>query len=283
MHFYILLLSLLVCGVVCGSNATAAGPMVSQTGNKHNLSSVSWSRTTGMLESNTNPQRADSNSIPGKQICIFCHTPHNAQAQGPLWNRRDTSQTFARYTSATLKIKDIAQSQYAGSQPNGSSRLCLSCHDGASALGDVVWGGPITMIGGDLISGQSSFHPSTNKMKTGHHPVSFVYATGFDPKTQTGTNILSAYPDYKLPVASVPQMHTVVKLQDTLRDGRGWMQCTTCHDPHQNKGNDVETYPSTTRKIVPFWVYSTNGTASNAHNAVCAACHGSITSPAPWP
>lgn len=255
------------------SGVSARGPMVSALGNKHNLSA----QNTGVLyhavdNAATNPG--------GQQICIFCHTPHNSQPQGPLWNRRDTTQVFARYTSSTLQIKNIAASQYAaagvaGGQPNGSSRLCLSCHDGVTGFGDVVRSGQlgqIQMEGGDNIpiDNVASFHPSTNKMKVGHHPVSFVYATSFDYKTQTGTMIgLSG--SFTLPTSL--SMGGKVKLQDSKRDGRGWMQCTTCHDPHQNMGNDETKYPpGYTRKITPFWVYS-GTTAVTSHDTVCTSCH----------
>ncbi|MDU0460676.1 MAG: hypothetical protein RW306_18250, partial [Geobacteraceae bacterium] len=77
----------------------AKGPMVSAMGNKHNLSAQNTAVTYRAVDDVvTNPG--------GQQICIFCHTPHNSNPQGPLWNRRDTSQVFARYTSNTLQIKN---------------------------------------------------------------------------------------------------------------------------------------------------------------------------------
>jgi hypothetical protein len=273
--------------IILALEADAKGPMVSAIGNKHNLSAQNTAVTYRAVDD-------PINNPGGQQVCIFCHTPHNSQPQGPLWNRRDTSQVFARYTSNTLKIKNLAASQYypAGSsagQPNGSSRLCLSCHDGVTGLGDVIRSGQlgqIQMLGGNNIpqSDVASFHPSTNKMKVGHHPVSFVYATSFDYKTQNGTMIGLDGTSFTIPkLSSQPQMADKVKLQDTKRDGRGWMQCTTCHDAHQNMGDDVTKYPSTTRKVVPFWVYS-GATATAGHDAVCNSCHKvSVTTPAPWP
>lgn len=278
----------------------AAGPKVSQIGNKHNLSAKGWNA--GTLTDNTNLYRAVNDPINnpgGQQICIFCHTPHNSMPQGPLWNRKDTTQTFARYTSTTMKMKDLPDSQYYktgedGGQPNGSSRLCLSCHDGVTGLGDVIrsgQNGPIQMLGGNNIpqADVASFHPSNNKMKNGHHPVSFVYATNFDYKLQTGTMIGLDTNKFVLPKNNLdPSLVNAVgkvKLLDSKRDRRGWMQCTTCHDAHQNMGNDGATYPATTRKITPFWVYSsTNGTsAANSHDDVCNSCHKlSVTTPAPW-
>lgn len=255
------------------SDLSARGPMVSALGNKHNLSAQNTGVTYHAQDLPENPG--------GKQICIFCHTPHNSQPQGPLWNRKDTSvANFARYSSSTLKIGTIAASQYsisgdAGGQPNGSSRLCLSCHDGVTGLGEVIRSGQLgtILMNTDKITGPASFAPATNKMKVGHHPVSFVYATSFDYKTQNGTMIGLNGASFTIPKQSTqPQMADKVKLQDSKRDARGWMQCTTCHDPHQNMGNDMDSWPGFTRKMTPFWVYSGASTASG-HDAVCNSCH----------
>lgn len=267
----------------------AGGPKVSAMGNKHNLSAQNISVTHHAVDD-------PINNPGGQQICIFCHTPHSSSSQGPLWNRKDTTQVFARYTSNTLQIRSLAVAGYDSAwQPNGSSRLCLSCHDGVTPLGGVInsgQNGDIQMLGGNSISQAdvASFHPSTNKMKNGHHPVSFVYATAFDYKTQSGTiiGLQPTFGPFRLPNAV--SMEGKVKLQDSKRDKRGWMQCTTCHDAHQNMGNDVSTYPATTRKITPFWVYSA-ATAVTAHDTVCTSCHTSLGVPYnvgvgganPWP
>src|ERR1035437_7080834 len=60
-------------------------------------------------------------------ICSPCHTPHSSNPIAPLWNRRDSGTYYQVYTSPTLTA--------VVPQPTGSSRLCLSCHDGTIALG----------------------------------------------------------------------------------------------------------------------------------------------------
>ena len=62
-------------------------------------------------------------------VCIFCHTPHNARPTRSLWNRELPGITYRLYESSTLKAQVT--------QPTGSSRLCLSCHDGILALSEV--------------------------------------------------------------------------------------------------------------------------------------------------
>lgn len=262
---------------------------VTVSGNKHNLSAANTGVTYRAKDDPANPR--------GQQICIFCHTPHSANVSGqaPLWNRNFSSEIFQRYTSNTLKIRGIAAAQYgAGAQPNGSSRLCLSCHDGVSRLGAVYKGSEIEMVNANpFIEGLSSFKPSTNKMKSGHHPVSFVYLTGFNYGSQTGTVLteLQATTNYRfMPQSSAGR----VKLIDSTRNGNGWMQCTTCHDPHQNQSDESACYNSGvpvscdatyTRKVAPFWAYhGVNTTATQDTGSVCKVCHalGTPGGYSPW-
>jgi predicted CXXCH cytochrome family protein len=214
--------------------SNAAGPMLSDINgpikNKHNLSS----RNTGVTyRAMDNP--ADPRST---QICIFCHTPHNAVAQTALWNRKDPTRFFGHYSSATLVIDNPnvrSASQFG--EPNGSSRLCLSCHDGQTALG-AVWNGAVIQfpVGSDVIS-------YTNL--SSHHPVSFVYNNAV-----LGAILIKKPTEgYQLPPVS-----SAVKLDKFQR-----MQCTSCHDPHQ----DQSVTPSA---LTPFWVGSD-------HDAVCKECH----------
>lgn len=265
-------------------DAVAEGPKISSnsttgSGNKHNLSGLN-ANTNVTYKATNDP----TNNPRGQQICIFCHTPHNANVvgQAPLWNRKFSSESFQRYSTSTLQIRKITEAQYGlGAQPNGSTKLCLSCHDGVSSLGAVYSGAAITMMSGkDVITGVASFNPNnTSKMKTGHHPVSFVYNEAVRAAVQAGrtpTNV------FTLPI-----------LAEVKLDKQSRMQCTTCHDAHQNKSNDTDCYggpcgSTYTRKIAPFWVYDggTNS-ASTDQTAVCNTCHPmTLLDPAftpPWP
>jgi cytochrome c553 len=256
------------------SQACAAGLKISEPGNKHNLSNTITNSTVTYKASgdaSTNPR--------GTQICIFCHTPHSANVvgQAPLWNRYFSSDTFQRYSSSTLQIRKISNAQYGGNVvPSGSTKLCLSCHDGVSKLGAVYNGPEIAMVGGSItnpgvidIDSRASFNSSKNKLKSGHHPVSFVYTQAIADtinSTKPGVAALT----YKMPV------EPNVKL-----DKQGRMQCTTCHDAHQNQSSfDNQCYPSggacttpNTIKIAPFWVYGGAGDAATDQQTVCTTCH----------
>ena len=64
-----------------------------------------------------------------REICVFCHAPHGASGESPLWNRFSSGVVYETYKSSTAKAKV--------GQPTGSSKQCLSCHDGTIALGMV--------------------------------------------------------------------------------------------------------------------------------------------------
>ena len=72
-------------------------------------------------------------AVSETQVCVFCHTPHGAQniPAAPLWNRNLSGATYTPYTSSSINATDIA------AEPGGSSKLCLSCHDGTLAIGAV--------------------------------------------------------------------------------------------------------------------------------------------------
>ena len=98
-------------------------------------------------------------------VCLFCHTPHNANPTRALWNRELPGVTYELYTSSTLRATL--------NQPTGTSRLCLSCHDGLLALGNLRVPpptGPLTLgplTGPDVLGTDLS----------DDHPISFVYDT----------------------------------------------------------------------------------------------------------
>lgn len=276
-----LMLALLLLVSAAGAGPLiAAGPKLGDNNglnsNKHNLSSRNAANVT---------YAASPGDALGRdtQICIFCHTPHNSSPQGALWNRKDTTSIFGIYTSGTLVIRRAGVPSSYG-EPNGSSRLCLSCHDGITAelnvLGNVLGDNPIAFPAGkEKISGVAAF--DANKVKKGHHPVSFVYDAAVLGQIQSDT--LKMTQGYKLPTGD-----PYVKLQKL--QNKEWMQCTSCHDPHQNQTAET-TYPAgywQERKIAPFWVRGATGNATTDHDDVCKTCHNITTYSTystawPWP
>ena len=108
----------------------------------------------------------------------------------------------------------------AAPQPDGASKLCLSCHDGTIALGAV--GGrttPIVVTGGPTMPTTAPGYLGTDL--SGSHPISFVY----DDALAVARNAAGGMPLLLPSTRNDP----AVKL-----DAQKKIQCTTCHDPHDD-------------------------------------------------
>lgn len=172
---------------------------------------------------------AEVRSSAGKDACIFCHTPHNAAGETYLWNHRLSNRDFPSYSSSTL------QSTVTAVQPQDTSKLCLSCHDGSIALGDTVNDGSAAFVQGAAYTLPSS---SASNL-AGDQTFSNDHPFGFAPRA--AAEILN------------PAMRDPVRL-----DRSGKVQCTSCHDPHREDADPVM------RKFL---------VKSNQASALCLSCH----------
>jgi len=256
---------LLQCGGVSAQNTNANIAVT-----RHNLSA-----------SGTGPVKASSEN----QICVFCHTPHaaNAAAPGPLWNRTLSSATYTTYTSNSLDAETILGGPLG--QPGGSSKLCLSCHDGSLAIGQVTNGpgsGPGSAISMQNASGQSvtnmpgggdSATGFTRNLGTGtigggtvdltnDHPISFT----FDGELATRDRELRAPPSTGTDGKALVAKRTPATRPHLPLDSDGQLQCTTCHDPHLDASKFL--------RLNRFQGASPPGSTFNpANDQVCVACH----------
>ena len=169
--------------LVIGALSARAQVLVTAPANKHNLS------TTG-------PGPVKSTTMT--EICVFCHTPHNGSPAVPLWNQTLSAATYTPYTSSTMAAT--------AGVPTGSSKLCMSCHDGTVAMGSTATGGQIGLQG--LTGGKLTGRASLGIGLGDDHPISFV------------------------PIPSA-EILTPAPLGPVKLDATGQIQCRTCHDPHQ--------------------------------------------------
>src|SRR4030042_3115682 len=79
-----------------------------------------------------------------KPVSAFCHTPHHAGQAQPLWNKNIPEILYTTYQSSSLKA--------AIGQPNGASKLCLSCHDGTIALGAIRSASQLIPFSGGVVT-----------------------------------------------------------------------------------------------------------------------------------
>ncbi len=217
---------------------------------KHNLSSSG----PGTLKATTE-----------SRVCVFCHTPHGSTVapNAPLWNRTLSTAVYTEYSS------DSFDGAATIGQPSGSSKLCLSCHDGALVIGDVnfangVLGASIAMQGTDgdgTFTSVDELTGFTRKLGVNlgnDHPISFTYNTTlaatdgelYDPAIagHIGNRVKGQ------PKAAVP-----------LEDNQ--VQCITCHNPHTI--DDKFLRLNRTQAVS----HGTDGVFDPANDIVCLACH----------
>jgi len=163
------------------------------------------------------------------QICIVCHTPHNAQAvtDAPLWNHTQTTQTFTPYSSSTLDATV--------GQPGNISKLCLSCHDGTVAIDS--FGGS---TGSNFVTGNALVGTDLSN----DHPVGFTYDANLastdgglkDPTTATGitgtiaNDMLFGSGNNQLECASCHNVHDNTYGNFLIKSNAGSALCLTCHN-----------------------------------------------------
>ena len=168
------------------------------------------------------PVKATSES----EVCLFCHTPHRGSGSTPLWNHALSQASYTPYSSSTAKATI--------GQPTGSSKLCLSCHDGTVALGMVhSRPNPIQISGG--ISTMPAGKSNLGTDLSDDHPISFTYDDA----------LVGRRGELRDPNTLVDQ----VKL-----DHNSQVQCTSCHNPHDDQ-------------FGKFLVQD------NYASALCLACH----------
>jgi predicted CXXCH cytochrome family protein len=141
------------------------------------------------------------------QICIFCHTPHNAAATQivPLWNHATTATAaFTLYASSTLNATP--------GQPSGNSKACLSCHDGTVAIDSYGARTGTNFITGGALLG-------TNLAND--HPISFTYNAALATADTGLVTPLSA----SQVVAGIPLYS-------------GQLECGSCHNVHDNANGE---------------------------------------------
>lgn len=162
--------------------------------------------------------------------CLFCHAPHNVLPdKAPLWNHELSAQVYTPYSSTTYR--QTAEQPQIG----GTSKLCLSCHDGTVALGQTVSQGLITVTG------------------------------GLDPQDNLGTDVRGSHPfSFATPIVDNGELRPSLFLSPALTaDPKvllvgGRVECTTCHEPHT---------PNLDPVVQKFLVRDSSG------GQLCLACH----------
>ena len=162
------------------------------TGSAHDFSGENWS---------------------GGAICIVCHTPHDSDptvaAEAPLWHHALTQETFTLYSSTSLQGTVSATL-------NTRSVLCLSCHDGVTALDS--FGGT---TGNTVMTGDAVLDTDLSN----DHPVSITYTA----TTAANDGALSDPTTTTVPISGTT-------IQQYMLSGGDSVECSSCHDVHNGTG-----------------------------------------------
>lgn len=189
-------------------------------------------------------------AVTEEQICIFCHAPHNATGQAPLWNRFMPPTHYRIYESSTTDARI--------DQPSGPSKMCLSCHDGSLAIGLVSSRPPESPI----VMTQRTIPPGTSDLThdlSDDHPIGFRYdrALAFRDRQLKNPDLLTE----TLPLGKHSEVH-----------------CTTCHDPHNNHLGDFLREPKY-RSVICLSCHDLNGWTISAHARSNALVPGRAVDP----
>jgi len=198
------------------------------------------------LSSSAGADQIADRSTDEDQICVFCHTPHQATPAAPLWNHTQSAvASYGVYASPSLDAADIAD---IGAGSDDVSNLCMSCHDGTLGVNELgnpandTNGNPAMGSGTELDAAGRILATRPTNMGTSlsdDHPVNFTYDSA----------LASADGELATPVSAA-----YVDAAQTVPLFGGKVQCASCHDPHDNSNE-------------PFL------TKTNAASQLCSTCH----------
>jgi predicted CXXCH cytochrome family protein len=122
-----------------------------------------------------------------------------AGEENVLWNHAETGETFVMYVSTA-------------GQPEGPSKMCLSCHDGVTAL-DSYGGmsGTGTVITGAAAMGSDLSNDHPIGIEYPNNPAEYNASASFSPGINNGSGV------------------RLVSINGTDR-----VECTSCHNVHNN-------------------------------------------------
>jgi hypothetical protein len=211
-----------------------------------------------------------------QRVCIFCHTPHNAQvnALAPLWNHTMSAlpptQAYAWAAPANLAIG------FAADYLVGPSRLCESCHDGVTAVDSH---GPTAGVGtaqgnnngNHALASVGRFFGEAQLATT--HPIGFLYS---EAMTNRPGELMD--PTTNFFIDTVPDGNTnpdtrnratwtagTKMINDTLYGG--YVTCASCHEVH-NMNNAVNPAPISGGAAPNYFTW-----APEKNSALCLSCH----------
>jgi len=165
---------------------------------------------------------------PDGGVCVTCHHPHNKTNTRLIWNHgASTAASYTWGTTTTLAGTNLPTNILTW---DGSTKYCLSCHDGSIVTGTII--APSGTPGyGSKISGSAQVATAAGSM-SGNHPVAVPYPTAAGAKYNVITT--AALPaDY---VASPSNVKLYTDSAAAGPNNKG-IECGSCHDVHYSGVN----------------------------------------------
>jgi hypothetical protein len=196
---------------------------------------------------NTNFWVNGATYVPNNDVCEECHAIHKAGGSssayrnaGPLWNHTGSGSppTYTPFTSPALAAAGIT-----GNQPGWASLACLSCHDGIIAINELGGKAPSTPITMASVASWAQITTGAGGIDlSSTHPIGFSYDTaqtanpsGLNPSSTAISATGGAG------AAGADNGSTISKLllfnETTVGGTANMVECASCHDIHQRKGN----------------------------------------------
>jgi len=222
----------------------------------------------------TGPGGAQNSTAIGK--CTFCHTPHKAQQSALIWNHTLSTNSYS-WSDTTSTVGGTPLPSIATTW-NGASKLCLSCHDGTVAIGDVAWFkkaahqgvaaiNPLNMANATLLN--SRIADATGSLNK-NHPVAHPFPRGGQRNTYNSVQngVAAAASGWVAdPTANGIRLFTdaagTVAVWDSAASPAATnvgIECSSCHDPHNGSG-------------VQATYFLRGELEGNGVNYLCTKCH----------
>ncbi len=248
------------------------------------LGAMAQAQTVGQISGS--PHDLSSLTTTTDEVCVFCHTPHQAQSQSaieaPLWNKAiPNSALFTTYDSTTIDGTILTLGSV--------SIACLSCHDGSQAM-DVVINAPgsrgvTPTTGAELdalaIGAIGTITGTAGNLGvdlTNDHPIGVQYGgfevvagTQIDPDFIGGAALQNAtingaqrwwIDTGATNIGTRDKNDVIFYTRDNGGADQPFVECGSCHDPHQGAG-----VGTATGSAVNFM------RIANTSSDLCLTCH----------
>jgi hypothetical protein len=211
------------------------------------------------------------------QVCIFCHTPHKAADQNLIWNHSLGTGNYSFNATGPFGTPGINKTSQGTTLPastttfgTGPTKMCMSCHDGSVAIGslnnigDGATGSIVTSP--STLNGQSTQVASATGGMAGNHPVAIPYPdragavyNGITSAVTSGFGGAVGSGGW----ADIGSIQTAgIKLHGGPAAGTWGMECTSCHDAHNN------TVATTEGEAGKYFLR-----VSGDNSSLCLSCH----------